>query len=201
MSAPSTHVITKSCNLLQQIGTNGFIPSVGVVSSTHASFWFTNQSAFLWINSANYSTVSVSGYSDLSALFDEVKIAAIEITIICGNDPTTGGTGSCSLGMANDYNDKNAPAALADIQQYADFRIVNLSNNRPTYREVLVPKFLTYSLDSAGTAIASSPKTGYIRSNLDIEHFGIKMSLLSAPPNTVNVTINFKYKFICKVQK
>jgi len=200
MSGPSVHVLTKICNITQPIGTTGITPLTGVVSSFFFSLWFTNQSAFIWINSANYSTVSVPGYSDLAALFDEVKIAAIEIELITGNDPTTGTTGSGVIVMATDYNDKAAPASAADVQQYSDCKSIRLTNNF-AHREILRPKFLTYSLDSAGAAIASTPKQGFVRSNLDIEHFGKKCAFILAPPNVQHVVFSFKYKYICKIQK
>lgn len=200
MRAPGTHVLTRTCSISQTYSTTGIVPQVGLVASQYFSLWFTNQSAYIWLNAANYSTVSVPGYSDLAALFDEIKIAAIEIQIIPGVDPTTSGSGSGVICMATDYNDKSAPTSLADIQQYADCKNISLSNNY-IYKEVLNPRFLTYSLDSAGAAIASTPKTGFIRSNLDIEHYGKKCSFVSVPPNNSIATFVFKYKFICKIQK
>lgn len=205
-SVPIFHYITRTCSISQRITANGFVPAVGTVPSNFFALWFTNQSAFIWLNSSNYSTVSVPGYSDLAALFDEVKIAAIQIQIIAGNNPNvpgvsgTGATGSGIICMATDYNDKNAPTAIGDVQQYADSRNIRLANNF-IHTEVLRPKFLTYSLDSAGAAIASSPKSDFIRSNLDIEHFGKKGCVLQNVPGEMYALFTFKYKFICKIQK
>jgi len=206
MSVPKLHYITRTCSVSQRITANGFVPATGVTPSNFFSLWFTNQSAFIWLNASNYSTVSVPGYSDLAALFDEVKIAAIEIQIISGNDPNvpgtsgTGATGSGIICMATDYNDKNAPTAIGDVQQYADARNIRLANNF-IHREILNPKFLTYSLDSAGSPIASTPKSDYIRSNLDIEHFGKKGCILQNVPGEMYALFSFKYKFVCKTCK
>jgi len=182
----------------------GIVPNVGITASSLFSLWFTNQNAYIWINASNYSTVAIPGYTDLAALFDEVKIDAIEISIITGNDPNPPGgggqTGSAVLVMASDYNDKNAPAASGDVQQYADCKTVRLTNNF-IHKEILRPKFLSYTLDSSGAAIASSPKTGFFRSNLDIEHNGKKCAIILNSPGTMYSVFSFKYKFICKTPK
>jgi len=203
MTGPSTHTIFRTASIVMSMNSNGFFPGVGVTQFKLFSLWFTNQNAYIWSNTTNYSTVALAGYTDIAALFDEVKIDAIEISITTGNDPSiAGGFGSAVICMATDYNDKNAPTSLGDVQQYADVRQIRLANNF-VHKEIITPKFLTYSLDSSGAAIASSPRTGYVRSNLDIEHFGLKGAfMLDAPAaGTSYVVFNFKYKFICKIQK
>lgn len=204
MSAPKVHVIMRTVSIQQQVSASGIVPQVGTVSSQFFSLWFTNQNAYIWINASNYSTSAIPGYTDLAALFDEIKIAAIEISIISGTDPNppggAGQTGSAVLVMATDYNDKNAPTSAGDVQQYADAKNVRLTNNF-VHKEILYPKFLTYSLDSGGAAIASTPKQGFIRSNLDIEHNGKKCAILLNSPATMFAVFSFKYKFICKTAK
>ena len=204
ISAPKTHVINRTVSITQQFNSTGLIPQVGLVPSQFFSIWFTNQSVFLWINATNYSTASVPGYTDLAALFDEVKIDAIQMSIISGCDPnvpgSSGATGSSVLVMANDYNDRNAPTAVADVQQYSDVRSIRLTNNFE-YKEVIRPKMLTYSLDSSGAPIASTPTTGFFRSNLDIEHNGKKCAIVLPAPNIFYSVFTFKYKFICKTAK
>lgn len=197
---PKVHTIVKSCSITQSYSTLGIVPQVGLTASTLFSIWFTNQNAYIWINATNYSTVAVPGYTDLSALFDEVKIDAIQMHIIIGTDPTTSGSGSGVLSMATDYNDKVAPASLTDVQQYEDVKIISLANNYQ-YKEIIRPKFLTYTLESTGSAIASTPQTGYIRSNLDIEHYGKKCAFVSVPPNNCIMTFVFRYKYLCKIAK
>lgn len=200
MKGPAVHVLTRTCSIAQSFSNLGIVPQVGLVAGLGFSIWFTNQSAFLYRDAANYSTVSIAGYSDLAALFDEVKVDAIELTIIPGIDPTTSGTGSGVLGMCTDYNDKAAPAALGDIQQYNDYKNVSMANNY-IYKEIIRPKFLEYSLDSGGSAQASVSRTGFVRSNLDIDHYGKKCFFVSVPPNASVSTFIFKYKFLCKVSK
>jgi len=174
------------------------------VASSVFSLWFTNQNAYIWINASNYSTVAIPGYSDLAALFDEVKIDAIEISIITGNDPNPpgggGATGSAVMVMSTDYNDKNAPATFGDVQQYADVKTIRLANNF-VYKTILRPKFLTYTLDSAGSPIASTPKSGFVRSNLDIEHNGKKCAILLNSPGIIYSVFSFKFKFVCRTPK
>jgi len=203
MALQGDHIMYRTCSFVNVINSAGFGPGVGSVQFKLFSLWFTNQNAYLWSNASNYTTVAVPGYTDLAALFDEIKIDAIEITVTTGNDPSLAGTtGSAVLQMATDYNDKNAPTSIGDVQQYQDVRQFRLANNF-VYREILRPKFLTYSLDSAGSAQASTPKTGFFRSNLDVEHYGKKGCIVLDAPSTgfSSVLFSFKYKFVCRTAK
>jgi len=182
----------------------GFSFDVGTVQSELFSIWFTNQAAYVSHNASNYSVVFVPGYTDLSALFDEVKISAIEITIMSGCDPLnyggTGSNGSPIIVLATDYNDKAAPASRADVQQYIDCKNYILANNY-VHKRLLYPKFLTYSLESTGSAVASTPKRGFVRSNLDVEHFGLKGAFVLNAPQSGRIVFNFKFKYTCKIEK
>jgi hypothetical protein len=199
MKGPATHTFIRTANINIDATTTGFDFAIGVVNSPDFSIWFTTQSVYLWNSAANYSVASIPGYTDLAALFDEVKIDAVEVTIMSGCDPTTSANGSAAIAICCDYNDK-AAITLGDIQQYADCRTVLLANNH-IHKEIVRPKFLEYSLDSAGSAQASISRTGFTKSNLDIEHYGIKGAMMLVPPNTQRVVFTFKYKYICRVSK
>lgn len=183
------------------VNTTGFIPGVGVTPFANFSIWFTNQNAYVWGGTTNYSTVAVPGYAELAGLFDEVKIDAIEMTINPTNDANLyGGSGSGVIVLANDYNDHTVPSATGDVQQYADCRTIPMTVNH-SYKCVVRPKMLTYTLDSAGQAIASTPTSGFFRSNLDIDHNAIKGSFLISPPGAGFYIFTFRYKYVCKTQK
>ena len=183
-----------------QCNTGGYSFNTGVSSSLNFAIWFTQQTAWIWANTTNYSAASVPGYTDLAALFDDVMIHKIDITIFSGNDPTTSGSGCAQIAFCTDYNDKNAPANSGDVLQYADAKPFNMANNFIN-KMTLYPKFLTYSLDSAGTSTASTPKRGYLRSNLDTDHYGIKGAFINIPPNAMYHTYYFKYTYFCRVTK
>ena len=201
MKSPLMHTFIRQASINQTVSTAGFVWQVGIVPSGNFSIWFTNQNAYIWASASNYSTVAIPGYADLAALFDEVKIAAVEITIIAANDPNIyGSNGSGVLCFAKDFNDHNAPSGTGDVQQYADCKAYNPQPGNPIVLNV-TPKFLTYSLDSAGVPVASSPTIGFVRSNLDIEHNALKGSFLLSPPGSGQYVFTFKYKYICKVSK
>jgi len=192
--------MTKSCEIRMQCNTTGYSWNVGLTPSTTFSIWFTPQDVFIWSNTTNYSTVSVPGYTDLAALFDEIMIEKVEIQIFTGNDATTAGSGSAQIIYCTDYNDKNAPSNTGDVQQYADVRAMNMSNqfiNKMSIR----PKFLTFALDSAGITQASTPVRGYTRSNLAVEHYGIKAAFINIPPNSMFHTYQFKFIYKCRTFK
>ena len=114
------------------------------------------------------------GILNLAGLFDEIKIEAIEMTMHCANDASTFGNASASgvIILATDYNDKSAPGNTGDVQQYRDCKSIPLRSDH-VHKEVIKPKFLTYTLDAAGTSTASTPIRGF-QSNLQTEHYGKK---------------------------
>jgi hypothetical protein len=198
-----TYTFTRTANINVAISSLGIVPSVGIVPFLGFSIWYTNQNAYIWGNSTNYSTVAVPGYSDLSALFDEVQVDKVEMEIYATaleNTANGSNTGSPVIVLVTDYNDKNALATPGDALQYADAKVIPLITRSP-YREVHVPKFLTYTLDSAGTAVAGAPQRGYVRSNLDIDHFCRKGQFMASPNVTSYYVFVFKYKYNCRVAR
>lgn len=205
MGSSSVHTLTKCCNIPMRSTVNGYSFDVGLGVSRFFCIFFTNQSVTIQMNSSNYSQIFVPGYSDLAALFDEVFIERVEIIILTGPDPPTGGTGSTAFGaaqiiLARDYNDKNAPTAIGDVQQYFDMRVLNMANMY-THRYTVKPKMLTYSLDSTGTSVSSTPKRGYVRSNLDVDHYGIKGAFVNTSTLDQIHNYNFKFVYKCKTCK
>lgn len=194
------HVFERCTSVPMQIGVTGIIPNVGIVPFLNFSLWFTNQSAFIYGNSTNYITASVPGYSDLAALFDEVQIDSIDIEIYSTNLEATTLNGSTVMLLCSDFNDHIAPASTGDVLQYKDCKAVQLLSQYP-YKEKVRPMMLGYTLDSAGTAVASNPVRGFIRSNLDIEHNCRKGSLLTVPNSAQAYHVLFRYKFKCRTVK
>lgn len=200
LTSGGVHTLTKSVSLRMRVNSNGYVFDNGIVPSLSFNIWMTNQDVWIWGNPSNYTASNVPGYTDLAALFDEVMVEKVDITIFSHNDPTTSGTGSSMILYAKDYNDKVAPASLGDIQQYSDVRGYTLTNAYIT-KMSWSPKFLTYTLDSAGLSQASTPKTGFIRSNLAIDHYGIKGYIVNPPSNEQFHTYQFKIFYKCKVAK
>jgi hypothetical protein len=197
------HTFTRTANINMVIGSTGMVPGVGVVPFLTFSIWYTNQSVYIWGNSSNYSVVSIPGYSDLAALFDEVQVDKVEMEIFATaleNPALASNTGSNLIVLCTDYNDKNPPATNGDALQYADAKIIPLLTRSP-YKETQVPKFLSYTLDSAGTAQASRPDRGYVRSNLDVEHFCRKGSIMAASNISSYYCFVFRIKYNCRVAK
>lgn len=200
----SVHTFTRKVSFNQRIGTTGFIPGVGsAVGQTNFCLFFTTQDVFLNFNNTLtiYTTASVPGVSDLAALFDEIQLSRVDIMVIGCNQPTAGiGSGSAIIMMAKDYNDRNPPTSLGDVQQYQDSRIIQLNPLIPANLSI-APKFLTYSLDTSGASVASSPVTGYVRSNLQIDHCGFKGSVMNFPPTEANFLFSLTYYYNCRVVK
>jgi len=201
LDAPKVHTFTRTVTINQNIGTSGFMWQVGIFPSPNFSIWYTPQSVYIWGNSTNYSVASVPGYADLAGLFDEVQIERVDMMIYPVTLESAGVlSGSSTLVLCTDYNDKNAPPTYTDVLQYEDCKAVALLTRSP-YSEVHIPKLLTYTLDSAGVAQPSTPVRQYVRSNLDTEHYCRKGSCLTLPPGIQNYTFVFKYKYNYKIVK
>jgi len=199
------HTFTRSASLTVLNNTAGFVPSVGsALGQPLFSMVFTTQDFFLYFNSARttYSTVAIPGISDLAALFDEVQLDAVELTICSNNQPEAGaGSGSSRIMICTDYNDGNPPTSLGDVQQYADCKLVHLQPYSD-YTEIIRPKFLTYTLDSGGTQVASTPSRGFVRSNLQIDHYGKKGAFVNfSPSSSTTCVFLVKYKYNCRIVK
>lgn len=164
------------------------------------SLWFSPQAAYIWGNATNYIVSIMPGYTDLSALFDEVMIDRVEMSVYPTNLENFSNTGSATALMITDYNDKNAPVLADDVLQYNDCRCVPLLSRSP-FTEAYTPKMLSYTLDSAGMSQASTPIRGFVRSNLDIEHYCRKGWLISAPTLTQVYTFVFRYTYKCRISK
>jgi len=200
----NVHSFTRNVSLNQRIGTTGMIPGVGsLLGQTNFCIFFTTQDVFINFNNTTtiYSTAAVPGISDLAALFDEIQLSRVEVSIIGCNQPTAGaGSGSAVIAVCKDYNDRNPPTALGDVQQYQDYKMIHLQ----PFSEVnlsIQPKFLTYTLDTGGGSVASTPAVGYVRSNLQIDHYGYKGSVINFPPFEANYLFSFKYFYNCRVVK
>jgi len=200
MRPSGVHTITKSVNLGMNSTSSGYTFNIGVASSQFFTIWFDNQAAWIWRDAFNYSIAQIPGYTDLSALFDEIMLAQVDIKMYTGTDATTSNQGSAQIIMAADYNDKVPPTAIGDVLQYSDCRTWNCSNNFVNKRSIK-PKFLTYSQDASGAPLATTPKRGFIRSTSQIEHFGLKCGFINNSPNNQNHIYMFKFTYLCKIAK
>jgi len=200
MGSIPVHTFVRSSTVGVFIGTNGFMPGVGLVPFLGFSIWCTPQSTFIYGNSANYITVSTPGFSDLAALFDEIMIDRVEMSIYATNLEASTAAGSANALMITDYNDKVAPATVGDVLQYQDCKAIPLLSRFP-YKEVFAPKMLSYTLDSAGVSQPSTPIRGFVRSNLDVEHYCRKGYLIQTPSTTQPYAFVFRYTYKCRVTK
>lgn len=198
--AGPVHTFVRSSQVGFQIASTGFVPNVGLVNFANFSIWVTPQSAYIWGNASNYIIASMPGYTDIAALFDEVMIDSVDLAIYAMNLESTTNVGSALILLITDYNDKNAPTSQGDVLQYQDAKPVPLLSQFP-YKEKQVPKMLSYTLDSAGISQPSTPIRGFVRSNLDVEHYCRKGCFLQTPTATQNYTAVFRYTYKCRIVK
>lgn len=194
------HTFTRCAQTSLRIGANGIIGDIGLVPYKNFSIWYTPQSVFIYGDAANYIIVSIPGYTDLAGLFDEVMIESVDMGIYATNLESSTNVGSVIMILSTDYNDKIAPTSNTDLLQYTDCKFIPLAH-KFSYTEKQNPKMLSYTLDSAGISQPSTPIKGFVRSNLDVEHYCRKGSLLQTPTLTQVYTAVFRITYKCRVVK
>jgi hypothetical protein len=172
---------------------------IGAGSSFYASLYM-YPDVITFINGANSINVFIPGYSDFTALFDEIKVDewAIQHTA-CNSTQSTGvQPGSSILGYCVDYNDNNPPTNISDIQQYPSYRSRLLNSDVAPQTIKLKPKMQTYTLDSAGAAVHGVTKRGYYKSTIQVPHFGVKYAFVVGPAATTTATLVLEMKIVFK---
>lgn len=144
------------------------------------------------------------GYTELSALFDQIKLDKVEIKFMARNDSTQNAVGVNSeairIATAIDYND-DTPISETALREYGSFKDAVIEPGGREHRVVLRPKFqqqVTFS-GGAGT-IGFNASSGYVNSSTlgtGVAHYGIKGNVVGSSAGT-NLLISVKYYYKCK---
>jgi len=125
-------------------------------------------------------TVLFAGFAELPALFDQLKIVKAIVRFRSRNDSANSNVNrAIEICTAIDPNESNAPAVIGDLQQYGTFKSNVIEPGGKQHNVTLKPQWteLVYY-----TALLNgyASKTGYIRSDYDIPHYGLKGFILGS---------------------
>jgi len=183
----------------------GFDNGVATSESIGITFSLQNVRIYAANGITVLNTFPVPNSGEIAALWDDVKIDKVEVTISGYTSPSSTPATSNAYLIGNQFmygtDDNDALSTLSAVQQLGDcksmYLIANASSNtrkvtfRPKYQQIIY-----YTSLSSGY----EPKTGYIRSDYDIEHYGLKIARV--PMNNVadnaNGQMNFSFKFFFK---
>lgn len=143
----------------------------------------------------NTTVWNIPNASELSALWDKVKIDKVEFTFSTGViGASNNGTQPPLFVFASDDNDTNC--SLDSICQIGDVRTWTPGNqsNGGVFKVTVRPKFqrLVYYSTLSDSYEATS---GYVASNYDIPHYGLKMGInLSNAIGNINFSAKIYFK-------
>lgn len=177
--------------------------TIGAANYEAGTFVFSAQTILLQSGVVgNTNTWNIPNAAELAALFDKVKLDSVECTFMCtGQQAVNSGGGSLpTYLLAFDSNDR---VANADSIKQMDCIAWQPGYNASMCKMKVKPQYqrLVYY-----TAVSSSyePTRGYVVSDTDIPHYGLKICMNSITGFSANghrVNFSFKLNFKCKELK
>ena len=187
------HEFKRVCAATYQVTGNGL--TIGITQAPLGSIQF-NLSSVIVQNGAT-STINIPSYTELSALFDQVKLAKVIVRMRSRNDSAMGiANAAVEIATCIDHNDSDLPATQAAMQQYGTYRSTIGEPGGRAHILTVKPKWLelvNYTALLSGYA----SKTGFVRADYDIPHYGLKF-YISGGSNIASLQMEFEYYYECK---
>jgi len=179
----------------------------GVVASESIAFTFSMQNIRMYAANGTVllNTFPIPNAAEISALWDDIKIDKVEVTISGYTAPSNTPLTTTGYVVGNQFlfgtDDNDSLSSLATVQQLGDCKSMYMvSNSGSNQRTITVrPKYqqiIYYTSLSSGYA----PKSGYIRSDYDIEHYALKIARvpMNNTADNANGQFNFSFKIFLK---
>lgn len=200
--------ITRTSNFYVKIVAGQFSNDLGTVVGEGLGFSFSPQVTRTYLGAVAINNLPVTNAAELAALFDEIKIKKVDITFNVGIGTILGSSVQYQpLQMIYATDDNTVTDnSVASIQQMAGCKQWYGSTTDNGQRKVTVyPKFqriIYYTSLLSGY----EPTNGYIRSDYDIEHYGLKLAMCPIPDGVTagpsgRLSICVKYTYFCKSLK
>lgn len=154
----------------------------------------------VWGSNVNYVPTGVTNASEISALWERVKIEKVELTIMSDVTDHVGiGTGPAhsapQLLIANDVNGPTtgSTTTIDKVLQDSNCKSYQLSGNKSSVKWTVRPK---YQRLIQYTSINSSfePATGFVQSDTDIPHYGTRIGI-----NNIGSVASSRISIVAKI--
>lgn len=200
--------ITRTLNFYVKIILGQFSDDTGTTLSEGIGLSFSSQACRVYQSSSVTKVVPLPNYAELAALFDEVKLSKVELNFGVGIGTVASTSVAYNpLQIVYGTDDNDMASTLAICQQLGDSKTwYGNSGDNSNMSMVCYPKYqrIVYY-----TALLSGyePTQGYVRSDYDIEHYGVKMAVVIPPgtPSAVaasgNMAVSCKFTMRCKSLK
>lgn len=156
-----------------------------------------------WGSNVNYTTSAIPNATEIASLWERVKIEKIELSLStnvadpAGSGDAVADSGAINLLLANDCNGPTTGTTLDMIQQMSTCKRVQVGGDYPLVKWTVKPK---YQRLIQWTSIASSyePAIGYVQSDTDIPHYGVRVGIVSPTFSGCSFQITAKFYLSCK---
>lgn len=185
-------------------GENGGWTNGGTVTS-NLCFVFTPQYLRAYNDSSStvWSQWAIPNAAELAALFDDVKIDSVELTFMGAftQHPSSGATGNITprpIIYGTDDNDTNTSNDI--VEQLGDCKVwyPNNASGSSVMKVTVKPKY-NQIIYYTSVLNGYQPARGYVRSDYDIEHYALKMSMVDGfnlnGVGAMSVAAKFNFKF------
>ncbi len=142
------------------------------------------------VTGALYFTLdSVAGSSDFTSLYDQYRIAGVEVELFWGTDALTPG----QIYLAPDYDDATT-VSVANLLQYSACKRFPIGKNIFLRMDRLACDLSVYGTSgSAPGRVVYNPWLDCGKP--DVQHFGLKYGIPAGPNFTATVMVRYKLQF------
>lgn len=177
--------------------------SIGLSQYAAFGMYFSPTGLTVQGSSTNFVGTNLPGISELSNLYDQIRVDKVEVTFMIENPPAplaTTGTGVSTpmprLYVSTDYNDCS-PNSIGQTEQQEGCRCLTFMDGRPK-KYTLKPKYQQIVFYTS-TNSAFAARRGFVDSNIDVPHYGLRVACpTTAGVNTHHLRLTVKFYFTCK---
>lgn len=185
---------TRSCSTLLNItAAQGW--SFGAGNSSAIAIVFDPTSVNLFGSVANFATVNVPNAAEIAALWDDVFLYKVEITLENNTDAQNVSTLDVNMpriAICNDYNDGQTGTTLDAILQHSDCQF----KTTRTIKWTCYPKHQRLIYYSAVSSSYEGSR-GYVNTGTAIPHYGVHLAMTDVSQATA-ARSNFFFKLFYK---
>lgn len=178
----------------------------GAASTSNLCFVFTPQYLRCYNDSSTATFIqwAIPNASELAALYDDVKISSVELTFM--GSFTQSGTPNTTVAQISPRSilygtdDNDTATSYSIVSQLGDCKTWYPNNTDGSVMRVTVKPKYNQVIYYTPVLNGYQPQRGYIRSDYDIEHYALKMSMVDHGANnpngamTCSAKFNFKFK-------
>jgi len=177
--------------------------SIGAGSYAGVFLVFTPLGITAYGDATNTVYADIPGATEITALWERVRIDKVEISILAQGEDTNYTTGSANISpkiyIANDHNDDAiAATTLTQTEQTSGCRWVNTGSQiGQPFKHTVYPKYQRVIQYITGTN-AHEPTRGFVNTGLAIPHYGTRVAIETGKVGGGNLLFAFKVFFTCR---